>query len=162
VDLVLSDVDLNRLLSHLLLDMGDQLKRKGINTVVSLSSDLPHIQADEGLINRVFENLFKHALISIPEGEPLRVTTRLENDRAVVEISHKMEALADEDLDQFFLPRFAGKPGAIILDLPLSKIIIHRHGGTINVSRTKGNAIMLNIELPAKTFRETPVTSEGR
>ena len=113
------------------------------------------------MINRVFENLFKHALISMPEGETLQVATRLENDRAVVEISHEMEALADEDLDQFFLPRFAGKPDSIILDLPLSKIIIHRHGGTIKVSRKEGNAIMLTIELPAKTHRETPGTNAG-
>ncbi len=138
VDLVLSDVDLNRLLSGLLLNLEDQLKRKDIKTSRLSSPDLPHIQADEGLINRVFENLFKHALISMPEGETLHVATRLENDRAVVEISHKMEALADEDLEQFFLPRFAGKPDSIILDLPLSKIIIHRHGGTIKVSRRKG------------------------
>jgi PAS domain S-box-containing protein len=162
VDLVLSDMDLNRLLSGSLPDLRDQLKRKDIKTMVSLSPDLPHIQADEGLINRVFENLFKHALISMPEGETLQVASRLENDRAVVEISHKMGALADEDLEQFFLPRFAGKPDSLVLDLPLSKIIIHRHGGTIKVSRKEGNGIMLTIELPAKTHRETPGTNEGQ
>ncbi len=113
------------------------------------------------MINRVFENLFKHALVSMPEGETLQVATRLEDDRAVVEISHKMEALADEDLDQFFLPHFAGKPGAIVLDLPLSKIIIHRHGGTIKVSRKEGSGITLTIELPAKTHRETPAAGSG-
>jgi PAS domain S-box-containing protein len=161
VDLVLSDVDLNRLLSGSLLNMKDQLKRKDIKSQVSLLPDLPHIQADEGLINRVFENLFKHALISMPEGETLQVVTSLENDRAVVAINHKMEALAEEDLEQFFLPRFAGKPDSVILDLPLSKIIIHRHGGTIKVSRKTGNAIMLRIELPAKTHLETPGTNEG-
>jgi len=162
VDLVLSDMDLNRLLSGSLLDLRDQLKRKDIETMVSFSPDLPHIQADEGLINRVFENLFNHALISMPEGETLHVATRLENDRAVVEIGHKMEALADEDLDQFFLPRFAGKPDSLVLDLPLSKIIIHRHGGTIKVSRKEANEIMLTIELPARTHRETPGNNEGQ
>jgi PAS domain S-box-containing protein len=162
VDLVLSDVDLNRLLSNLLLDLGDQLKRKDIKTIASLSPDTPHIQADEGLIHRVFENFFKHALISMPEGETVQVATRLEDDRAVVEISHKMEALADEDLDQFFLPRSAGKPGTIVLDLPLSKIIIHRHGGTIKVSRKERSGIMLTIELPAKPHRETPGTNVGQ
>jgi len=161
VDLVLSDVDLNGLVSGSLLNMKDQLNRKDIHTQVSLLTDLPHIQADEGLINRVFENLFKHALISMPEGETLQVASSLENDRAVVAINHKVEALAEEDLEQFFLPRFAGKPDSVILDLPLSKIIIHRHGGTIKVSRKAGNAIMLRIELPAKTHRETPGTSEG-
>lgn len=162
VDLVLSDVDLNRLLSRLLLDLREQFKRKGIKPITSFSPETPHIQADDGLINRVFENLFKHALISMPEGEALQVATRPDNDRAVVQISHKMQALADEDLDQFFLPRFAGKPGSIVLDLPLSKIIIHRHGGTIKVSRAQGNGLMLLIELPGKTQAETTSASEGQ
>jgi PAS domain S-box-containing protein len=162
VDLVLSDVDLNRLLADSLMGLRDQLKQKGIEITASLSPELPHIQGDERLINRVFENLFKHAFVSMPEGEILQVATRLEDDRAVVEISHKMEALAEEDLDQFFLPRFAGKPDAIILDLPLSKVIIHRHGGTIKVSRKEGNGILLTIELPAKTLRQTSSTPEGQ
>jgi PAS domain S-box-containing protein len=158
VDLVLSEVDLNRLLSDSLLSLKDHLEGRDIKTKVSLSPDLPHIQADAGLINRVFENLFKLALTSIPKGETLQVATRLEDDHVVVEVIQKMQGVDDEDLDQFFMPRFTGKPDAVVLDLPLSKIIIHRHGGTIKVSRKEDNAIIVEIELPVMTNRETRAT----
>jgi hypothetical protein len=37
-----------------------------------------------------------------------------------------------------------------ILDLPLSRIIIHRHGGKLDLIREGNNELTLRIELPIR------------
>jgi len=84
----------------------------------------------------------------MPEGERLFVSTMMEDENPVITIRYRAEGLAEDDLEQFFFPRFTGKAEPTMHDLPRSKIIIHRHGGKIDVLR-KEKDIVLRIELPA-------------
>jgi PAS domain S-box-containing protein len=135
-------------LRAVLRDLSLLMEERRVTPEISVPGDLPSIQGDEGLLARAFESLIKHAVISMPEGESLRVSLSEREGYLEVVISHKAEALADEDLDQFFLPRVAGKGGAIVLDLPLSKIIVHRHGGKVDVRRGGGREIRISIQIP--------------
>lgn len=146
--LSVSEVDLNHLLRSSLKDLKDQIKAKGIDLAESFSSSVTVIQGDEGLLRKVFDNLLEHSVLSMPEGEKLSVSTMMEDENPVVTIRYRAEGLAEDDLEQFFFPRFTGKPESTVHDLPLSKIIIHRHGGKIDVLR-KGTDIVLRIELSA-------------
>ena len=87
----------------------------------------------------------------MPEGEELYISMSQEKGYLVSIIRHRAEGLAEEDLEQFFFPRFTSKVGAAVLELPLSKLIIHRHGGKIGVCRETENKIALKIELPIKS-----------
>ena len=84
----------------------------------------------------------------MPENERLSLSVFQEDGYVVIIIKHKMEGLSHEDIEQFFFPRMIGKTRLNIQNLPLSKIIIHRHGGKIDISREKGKVIVLRIELP--------------
>lgn len=146
--LSVSEVDLNHLLQSSLKDLKDQIEAKGIDLVVSFSSSVTGMQGDEGLLRKAFDNLLKHSVLSMPEGEKLFVSTMMEDENPVITIKYRAEGLAEDDLGQFFFPRFTGKAESTVHDLPRSKIIIHRHGGKIDVLR-KGKDIVLRIELPA-------------
>lgn len=146
--LCISEVHLDRLLRSSLQDLGKEIKAKQIQIVESLPPFLPGIQADEGLLNRAFENLFKHAIIAMPERGKLHLSMFQENGHLVSIIQHRAEGLAEEDLEQFFFPRFTSKAGAAVLELPLSKLIIHRHGGEIDVFREGESTIVLRTKLP--------------
>lgn len=146
--LSVSEVDLNHLLRSSLNDLKDQVEAKGIDLVESFSSSVTGMQGDEGLLRKAFDNLLKHSVLSMPERERLFVSTMMEDENPVITIRYRAGGLADDDLEQFFFPRFTGKPESTVHDLPLSKIIIHRHGGKIDVLR-KGKDIVLRIELPA-------------
>jgi K+-sensing histidine kinase KdpD len=113
----------------------------------SLSPSVTKIQADGGLIEKAFDNLLKHSILSMHEGDTLFVSTSMDDDNLLVAIQYRAEGLAEDDLEQFFFPRFTGKDESVVHDLPLSKIIIHRHGGKIDVSR-QGEDLVLKIELP--------------
>ncbi len=146
--LSVSGVDLNHLLRSSLKDLKDQIEAKGIDLVVSFSSSVMGMQGDEGLLRKAFDNLLKHSVLSMPEGEKLFVSTMMEDENPAVIIRYRAEGLAEDDLEQFFFPRFTGKAQSTVHDLPLSKIIIHRHGGKIDVLR-EAKDIVLRIELPA-------------
>jgi len=143
-----SEVDLNYLLRSLLKDLKDPIEAKGIDLVESFSSSVTGMQGDEGLLGKALGNLLRHSVLSMPEGERLFVSTMMEDENPVVIIRYRVEGLAEDDLEQFFFPRFIGKAEYTVHDLPRSKIIIHRHGGKIDVLREERD-IVLRIELPA-------------
>jgi len=111
---------------------------------------LPLIQADEERLNQAFENLIKHAAVSTPSGEKLIIVSSHSNDRAVIRLRHKVQRLSEDDLDKFFFPHIEEAREWTIVDLPLSRIVIHRHGGKVDLSREGENTLVLKIELPDK------------
>ncbi|MCD6296516.1 MAG: hypothetical protein J7M30_05125, partial [Deltaproteobacteria bacterium] len=146
--LSVEEVDMEDLLGSLLKELDGLIKEKGIDLKVSLPSSIPRLHGDEGLLNKAIGALLKHAVLSMPEGERLFLSMSDMNDHLMITIRHKGEALSEDDLDQFFFPRLTRRPGSAVLDLPLSKVIIHRHGGKVEVLRGDGNMIVFRIELP--------------
>jgi hypothetical protein len=68
----------------------------------------------------------------------------------VITMTHKVRHLSEDDLDKFFFPHIEEETSWEILDPPLSKIIIHRHGGKVDLIREGKNVVTLRIELPLR------------
>jgi PAS domain S-box-containing protein len=151
ITLCISEVNLLALLQSCLRELEEEITAKRIDLVESFPGSVPDIQGDEGLLNRAFENLLENAIISMPEAAKLLISVSLENGQLVTTIQHKAEGLSEDDLEQFFFPRFTSKGGSAVLELPLAKAIIHRHGGKIDVIREHDNDIVLEIALPFKS-----------
>lgn len=145
--LSISRVNFNELVQGALEPLKKQILAKDIILEESLSPAAGSLHADGGLLHKAFDNLLKHAVVSIPHGERLFVSTRADAEHLVLIVRHKGDGLSQEDVDQFFYPHITGKAESTILELPLSKIIIHRHGGTAKVSQ-EGEDIVLTVELP--------------
>jgi signal transduction histidine kinase len=145
-----TEVNLPRLLDSVIKDLQAQIEKKGIRLDKRYTSSASNIQGDEALLGRAFENILRHAVIAVPAEEKLVISLTEEKDRQVVLIRHKADGLSEEDLDQFFFPRVTSQTGLEALDLPRSKIIIHRHGGNIDVCGEEDGTISLRIELPAR------------
>jgi hypothetical protein len=56
-----------------------------------------------------------------------------------------------EDLEQFFLPRLPFEVSSRVLDLPLSRIIVNKHGWKIEVFRGEQDMIMVRLVLPIRS-----------
>jgi len=149
-DLVLTDVDLNRLLSEQLARLEDLMKAKGIDAILDLMPGLPLIQADEQRLSQALENLIKHAIVSTPAGGTLSISTSRLGDRVVIHLRHKVRRLSEDDLDKFFFPHIEEAGEGTIMDLPLSRIVVHRHGGKVDLFQEGENAVVLRIELLEK------------
>jgi PAS domain S-box-containing protein len=150
IELSLGEVDVNGLLDSWLTRLQGHLNSRGIEIVKDFSPELPKIHADEDRLSEAFENLLKHALVSMPEREKLFVSTSLTGDRLVVTFKHRVEHLSDDDIDKFFFPHIEPKAEWRILDLSFSKRIIHRHGGKVDLSRQEGHFLVMRIEFPTQ------------
>jgi PAS domain S-box-containing protein len=150
-DLALAEVSMNDLLNRCVADLKELLGKKGCRVAAHFQPGLPGIQGDEQRLNQAFENLLKHAVVSMPEGETLLLSTSRLGDRVVISISHKVRRLSQDDLEKFFFPHIEEEMGWEILDLPLSRIIIHRHGGKLDLIQEGDNELTLRIELPVQS-----------
>jgi PAS domain S-box-containing protein len=148
--LSLGPVDVAAMLRLRVAALSDRMREKEIELDATVASGIPTIVADETLLDRAFESILKHAVISMPRGTRLGLDLRTENDHILFMVRHRSDAMTDEDLEQFFFPHFIGGADADLLDLPLSRIIIHRHGGKVDVSREEKEIIVLQIELPLR------------
>jgi PAS domain S-box-containing protein len=140
-------VNVNDIITASLDEESQRIGEKKIRLETQLFPSLPRIQGDAVFLKRAFGCILKNEVINMPEGETLFLTTGSEAENVVVTIRHDAKGLANEDLSQFFYPRFTGKAETTIHDLPLAKVVIHRHGGTVDVFRD-GEDVVLRIELP--------------
>ena len=80
--------------------------------------------ASEGRLTQVFVNLLVNAAQAIPDGEAndneIRITTREESGRVVVEIRDTGTGIAPEDLPRIFEPFFTTKAKGVGTGLGLS------------------------------------------
>ena len=140
-------VDVNDIILSSVKEEADRMTEKKIQLETALSPSIPSIQGDGDFLKQAFGCILKNEVINMPEGGKLSIGTDSEGNNVVAAIRHDAKGLANEDLTQFFFPRFTGKAETTIHDLPLAKVVINRHGGKVDVLRD-GEDIVLRIELP--------------
>jgi nitrogen-specific signal transduction histidine kinase len=83
------------------------------------------------------------------EGTELHVSVNLEEDRVRIHWTYESSTLARDDLDHYFYPFLAqGMPDSSLLELPVAKIVLYKHGGLVQVGQGKGKKIILQVTLP--------------
>ncbi len=147
-DLSLTEVDVSQLLSSILETLQGLLTSRRIEVVSDIPAGVPMIQGDGGRLYQALENLIRHAIVSTPEGGQFYLTVKQTGDHLEIILRHKVTKLSEDDLEKFFFPHVEDWTDATILDLPLSKIIIHRHKGKLDLTRESGNILVMKIELP--------------
>jgi nitrogen-specific signal transduction histidine kinase len=146
--LCISEIDLNHLLRSLLDEMGDMVVQKQVYLYTNFHPNLPTIQIDEGLLYRAVESLVRHAIQSMPQKKDLMIATDSENNHLILTIKYYEEDLSEKDLEQFFFPRITGKYDASNVELPLSRVIIDRHGGKIEINAAENHLVIIRVALP--------------
>lgn len=110
------------------------------------------IEADAGLLETVFENLFRNAIEAIPLDRDGLIEALVESrsDEIVITLHDNGSGIDAEFLPHVFLPFQTGKPSGTGLGLALARKIILLHGGTISISSIPGESTDVRIELPRR------------
>jgi CheY-like chemotaxis protein len=127
-------------------------------------------RANEGRLAQVFLNLVINAAHAMDDGRDergeLRVATRDEGDRLVIEIADSGVGIAPSDLARIFEPFFstrattsAGAAKGSGLGLSICRNIVERLGGTIEVTSALGRGSRFTVRIPAA--RGEPPAREG-
>ncbi len=117
--------------------------------------DVPLVEANEARLGQVFINLLLNAAQAIPEGQAdrneIRVATRLEAGRVLVEVSDTGSGIASEIRGRIFDPFFTTKPigAGTGLGLSVCQSIIAGLGGEITCETAVGRGTVFRVWLPA-------------
>jgi signal transduction histidine kinase len=141
IQLEFSEVDLNALLLEAISGSEDKFDNRGIGVELDLDEKLPSMLADRGHLRRALEIILRHACNHMPEKSRLKVATTW-NGAAGVKLSYPALHLAEDDMEHFFYPFKVEELGEADLEVPMTKVVIHKHGGTINIARDDGQIII--------------------
>jgi signal transduction histidine kinase/CheY-like chemotaxis protein len=120
----------------------------------------PRVTASESRLAQVFLNLLVNAAQAIPEGfagqNEIRVATRPEGERVIIEVSDTGPGIPPEAMPRLFTPFFTTKPVGVGTGLGLS--ICHRIvsglGGEISVDSEPGRGTTFRVSLPRTSPEE--------
>ena len=93
------------------------------------------IYADEGQIVQVFNNLIKNAVQA--GASSIRITADLNaDDQTVIRVANNGKAIPLRQIEEIFVPFYTTKPNGTGIGLSLSRQIMLKHNGTLNLEQS--------------------------
>ncbi len=123
--------------------------------------EVPPVMASDHRLGQVFLNLLLNAAQAIPEGNAagneIRLGTRLDGDRVVVEVGDTGAGMPPKVKEHIFDPFFTTKPAGVGMGLGLTIChgIVAGLGGDIQVESELGVGTTFRVRLPASTAPAT-------
>jgi signal transduction histidine kinase len=122
-----------------------------------IGKDLPFVNADIALIERVLENLIENAIHNTPTGGSIRVELAPQKDDISVRVSDTGYGIPEDELAHIFSrfyqmdkSRKAGS-GHSGLGLAITKKILEVHDRSIKVASTLNKGTTFSFKLPVAT-----------
>lgn len=130
----------------------DELGPAGQTVHVDLPRQLPTVQADHGLLERVLVNLVGNALKCSPSGRPPTVTASEVDGRVELRVIDRGPGVPEPERDQMFVPfqRFGDTDNStgLGLGLALSRGLTEAMGGSLVPESTPGGGLTMCVSLP--------------
>lgn len=148
----LQAVDVNAVLRGVHQLFQAQFNRDGnaaIECRLELDDSVRPIAADAELLHRAISNLVLNAMDALPNGGMLKLSSRRENQKVVLEVADTGSGLTREECERIFTPYYTSKQHGTGLGLAIVQSVVSDHGGRINVQSEPGKGTTFVIELPA-------------
>jgi two-component system NtrC family sensor kinase len=160
----LQPTNLNQVIDRALRLIQHQLDLGAIQVQPDLDSELPLITCDGAQIEQVLLALMMNALDAMPQGGNLWVTTRLNREDNAVRIVVRDDGcgIAPEILPRLFEPFLTTKETGrgVGLGLAISRSILERHNGDIEVQSETGRGTTFTVTLPWDGDADLPSAKE--
>jgi two-component system NtrC family sensor kinase len=161
--------DLNAVIDRCVRLVQHQMKLKNIELHLNVNQELPHVRCDPGQIEQVILALMMNAIDAMPNGGNLTVTSRKAANSGNVQIEVRDDGVGmpRDVLAKMFEPFFTTKEHGrgLGLGLAISRNIVDRHGGRIEVASERGHGTTFTITLPLQSkvvSTANPVGTVGR
>ena len=138
-----SRVALNAVVQEVLLFLGPELRRQGVETTLHLAAALPDVMGDRVQLQQVFVNLAVNAQYAMAGHERRQLvirTERVEGDVVRAEIEDTGHGIPPENLNQLFQSFFTTKRGGMGIGL-------EAHGGSIEATNRPGGGAPFRFTL---------------
>jgi PAS domain S-box-containing protein len=124
---------------------------------------VPEVEGNEARLGQVFLNLVVNAAQSLPTGQAeqneIRVTTKVEGERVIIEVSDTGVGIPAEIIGRIFDAFFTTKAVGVGtgLGLAICQRIIADMGGTLTVESEMGRGTTFRVSVPIARKRECDV-----
>ena len=145
--------DICALAASLGLEMAPVAMSQGIRLTVACEGEA-RVIVDRSWMERAILNLLDNAIKFTAEGGEVHIAARSAGERAMVEVSDSGSGIAEADLPHIFDCFYRARdnrpipPGGAGLGLALTKWIVEKHGGVIQVDSKVRKGSLFTIVLP--------------
>ena len=145
-----SEVSLAELAEEAIRLIDHELHNRDIKIVRQIQPALGRIQSDPYQLRQVLMNLLTNAMHAVKSGGSITIAIEALGDNQVITVSDTGQGIPPENLDKIFEPFFSTKkPGeGTGLGLFVSRGIVEKLGGTIEVESEIGRGASFSIRLP--------------
>jgi two-component system sensor histidine kinase KdpD len=141
--------DLQEIVARSLDDLGPASRK----VIVDIPDDLPEVEVDPAILERVIANLTANALRYSPPGTPPLLTASALGERVELRVVDRGPGIPEEDRDRMFVPfqRLGDTDNTtgVGLGLALSRGLTEAMGGTLEPEDTPGGGLTMSLSLPA-------------
>jgi two-component system, NtrC family, sensor kinase len=146
--------DLHAVIDRSLMLVRHQLEMGAVQLHCDLAPDVPRVRCDPAQIEQVLLALIMNAVDAMPRGGNLWIETGLSKDKNEIEIRVRDDGagIAPDILPQIFEPFLTTKESGhgVGLGLAISRGIVERHNGRIEVASELGRGTTFTVALPAQ------------
>lgn len=130
------------------------LEKTDIPKIIKVEKDFDQnislVRGDKEQLQRVFTNIIRNAVEAMTEGGKLGISTGLQEDIVLIEISDTGVGISQKDANKIFEPMYSTKIHGTGLGLSACKNIIEAHSGHITAKSKKGKGTVVTVVLPFK------------
>ncbi len=130
--------------------VGPGAQKKDVTIRVEAESPLPAVRLDAELLQQGLVNLLVNAVAFSPPGETVTVTVTRRDDELEIAIRDDGPGMDEETRDGIFKPFFTTRARGTGLGLPITRGIVERHGGRIEVDSRPGAGSTFTVLLPVE------------
>lgn len=124
--------------------------KPAIECRLDTEESLAPIAADPELLHRAISNLVLNAMDAMPQGGKIRLLSRREPLKVIIEVVDTGTGLTPEECARIFTPYYTSKQHGSGLGLAIVQSVVSDHGGTITVRSQPGKGTAFVIELPER------------
>jgi len=130
----------------------DVISVSHIPPTIKVTLDFPRqevaVKGDGEQLRLAFQNIVRNAIQAMKDSGNLTVAISRQNDTAELSFSDNGPGIPLENLDRVFLPLFTTRAKGIGFGLPIAKLVVERHGGTIQAHPAAGTGATILVSLP--------------
>ncbi|MBI5180874.1 MAG: PAS domain S-box protein [Nitrospirae bacterium] len=146
----LTSVNVNSLIEDVLSLIGYAITKNGIKLKKELNPDLPQLMVDQHKMSQVMMNILLNAVQAMKGKGQIRVKTFQEDGWCCIEVMDNGEGIPPnvfpKIFDPFFTTKDVGKGTG--LGLAVSRGIVEKHSGRIDVKSELGKGTTFTVKLP--------------
>lgn len=146
--------DLNAIVSRAVETVRAAFTQGTIAVKLDEDPSLRSVKLDGDLVEKVLANLMENAFFRMKEEGEVKIATVRNGEYAKVILTYEVPHISDDDIEHFFYPFVVSYPliegtsDTPIMDVPMCRVIVLKHGGMISACKEGDRVVRIVISLP--------------